>query len=101
MDKIEKSSKSAIKMLREEAIKDVRSTTGANYRGIMLLAGETGIDKVNRDSIKKVDYYKVKKEDEWKVKIAADLMDIREGFSEVEGFQQKEMSDLLDSICVS
>ena len=101
MDKIEKSSKSAIKMLRQEAIKDVRSTTGANYRGIMLLAGETGIDKVNRDSIKKVDYYKVKKEDEWKVKIAADLMDIREGFSEVEGFQQKEMSDLLDSICVS
>ena len=101
MDKIEKSSKSAIKMLREEAIKDVRSTTGANYRGIMLLAGETGIDKVNRDSIKKVNYYEVKKEDEWKVKIATDLMDIREGISEVEGFQQKEMGNLLNSICVS
>ena len=80
-------------MVIEEAIKDVRSTTGANYRGIKLLAGETAIDKV--------DYYKVKKEDEWKVKIAADLIDIREGFSEVEGFQQKEMSELLDSICVS
>ena len=36
MDKIEKSKKVAIKMLKKEAMRDVRSTTGANMRGIIL-----------------------------------------------------------------
>jgi hypothetical protein len=60
MDKIDKTDKKAIKMLKREAIKDVRSTTGANYRGIMLMSGETTIQKVNRDSLKKVEIYKTK-----------------------------------------
>ena len=101
MDKIDKTDKKAIKMLKREAIKDVRSTTGANYRGIMLMSGETTIQKVNRDSLKKVQFYKVKKEDEWKVNIAADLHNCREGIAEIEGFTQEEMGVLLDSICVS
>ena len=101
MDKIDKTDKMAIKMLKREAMKDVRSTTGANYRGIMLLSGETSIQKVNRDSLKKVEFYKVKKEDDWKVNIAADLIDLREGIAEIEGFNKEEMGVLLDSICVS
>ena len=101
MDKIDKTDKMAIKMLKREAMKDVRSTTGANYRGIMLLSGETSIQKVNRDSLKKVEFYKVKKEDDWKVNIAADLIDLREGIAKIEGFNKEEMGVLLDSICVS
>ena len=101
MDKIDKTDKEAIKMLKREAMKDVRSTTGANYRGIMLMSGETTIKKVNRDSLKKVEVYKVKEEDLWKVKIAADLIDLREGIAELEGFNKEEMGVLLDSICVS
>ena len=101
MDKIVKSDKSAIKMLRKEAMNDVRSTTGANYRGIMLLTGETGIEKVNRESIKKMKYYNIEEKDEWKVQIASDLLDIREGIKEIEGFEKKEMSNLLNNICVS
>ena len=42
MDKIEKS---ALRMLKHEAIKDVRSTTGTNFRGIMLLIGDMSIEK--------------------------------------------------------
>ena len=101
MDKIDKTDKKAIKMLKREAIKDVRSTTGANYRGIMLMSGETTIQKVNRDSLKMVQFYKVKKVDEWKVNIAAELHNCREGIAEIEGFTQEEMGVLLDSICIS
>ena len=82
-------------------MKDVRSTTGANFRGIMLLSGETTIEKVNRDSLKQLEFYITKKEDLWKVKIAADLIDFREGITEIKGFNQEEMGALLDSICVS
>ena len=82
-------------------MKDVRSTTGANYRGIMLLTGETGIGKVTRESIKEMKYYNIEEKDEWKVRIASDLLNIREGIKEIEGFEKKEMSNLLNNICVS
>ena len=82
-------------------MKDVRSTTGANFRGIMLLSGETTIEKVNRHSLKQLVFYITKKEDLWNVKIAADLADFRERITEIEGFNQKEMGALLDSISVS
>ena len=101
MDKIDKTDKVAIKMLKREAMKDVRSTTGANIRGIMLLSGETNIQKVNRDSLNKVEFYKVKNEDKWKVNIAADLLNCREGITEIEGYKQEEMGAVLNSICVS
>ena len=101
MDKIDKSDKVAIRMLKKEAMKDVRSTTGANFRGIMLLSNEMSIQKVNRESLKKVEYYIVKKEDKWKTDIAADLLNCREGITEIDGFKQEEMGALLDSICVS
>ena len=101
MDKIDKSDKVAIRMLKKEAMKDVRSTTGANFRGIMLLSNEMSIQKVNRESLKKVEYYIVKKEDKWKTDIAADLLNCREGIIEIDGIKQEEMGALLDSICVS
>ena len=41
-------------MLRKEAMRDVRSTTGANLRVIMLLAGKSCIVNVTRDGMKNV-----------------------------------------------
>ena len=50
-------------MLKKEAIRDVRSTTGANMRGILLLMGKTSYDDVTRDNLKDMEFYKVKNED--------------------------------------
>ena len=101
MDSIEKSDKLAIKMLRKEAMKDVRSTTGANYRGIMMLTGESSIYKVNRKSLEKMKVYEVKDENLWKVNIAADLLNIRDGIMEIDEFEKEDMAALLHNICVS
>ena len=101
MEKIDKSEKSAIKMLKKEAMRDVRSTTGANLRGIMLLAGESSIMNVTRDSLKNVEFYKVKEEDKWKIHIAAEALEVSQGISEIEMFEQQEMTAVLHHICVS
>ena len=101
MDMIENSDKEAIKMLRKEAMKDVRSTTGANYRGIMLLSGQSSIKKVTRESVKEIQYYEINQNNQWKVNIAADLINLRDGIKEIEGFEKEEMSVLLNNICVS
>ena len=57
MDKIDKSEKVAIKMPKKEAMRDVRTTTGANMRGIMLLMGKVSCDDVTRDNLKDMEYY--------------------------------------------
>ena len=98
MEKIDKSQKTAIKMLKKEAI---RSTTGANLRGIMLLAGESSIVKVTRDSVRNIEYYKVKDEDLWKIHIASEAYEVSQGISEIEMFDQPEMTAVLHHICVS
>ena len=67
----------------------------------MLLAGETSIEKVNKDSLKMIVYYSVKKEDVWKVNIATDLLNIKEGITEIEDFEKEDMTAFLHNICVS
>ena len=101
MEKIDKSEKVAIKMLKKEAMGDVRSTTGANMRGIMLLMGKTSYDDVTRDNMKDIEYYKVKEEDKWKICIAAEAYKVSNGESEIEMISQAEMAALLQYICVS
>ena len=72
VEKIDKSEKTAIKMLQKEAMKDVRSTTGVNLSGIMLLASLSSIMNVTRNGMKNVEYYEVKDEDMWKIHIASE-----------------------------
>ena len=67
----------------------------------MLLAGETSIEKVNKDSLKMIVYYSVKKEDVWKVNIATDLLNIKERITEIEDFEKEDMTAFLHNICVS
>ena len=101
MEKIEKSQKIAIKMLKKEAMKDVRSTTGNNMRGIMLLMGKASFKDVTRVNLKDLEYYKVNEEDKWKISIATELYEICNGDSEIEMFDQSEIAAVFYSICVS
>ena len=101
MDQIDKSEKTAIKMLKREAMKDVRSITGNNFRRIMLLMGEDSFKNVNKYNVDKINYYKVKMEDMWKVKIATKAIDLRDGYGEIATFKNKEIKALIQFVCVS
>ena len=101
MDQIDKSEKTAIKMLKREAMKDVRSITGNNFRRIMLLMGEDSFKNVNKYNVDKINYYKVKMEDMWKVKIATEAMDVRDGNGEIATFKKEEIEAMLQFACVS
>ena len=56
MSQIDRSEKTAIKMLKREALKNVRSITGNNMRRIMLLMGEDCMEKVTKNNMDKIDY---------------------------------------------
>ena len=64
----------------------------------MLLAGKSSVSKVTRDSVKEIQFYEVKKNDQWKADFAADLIDLRDGIKEIEGFEKEERSILLNNI---
>ena len=101
IQKIDKSEKIAIKMLKKVALRDVRSITGGNMRGIMPLMGKTSYSNVTRDKVKDMNYYKVKEEDMWKVCIASEAYEVSNGDYEIEMFEQSEMAAVLRHICVS
>ena len=50
-------------MLMTEAMADVRSTTGSNFRNIRLLVGKTSVDDVRLEDIDKISYFKMKEEE--------------------------------------
>ena len=101
MERIDKSSKSALKILKQEALKDVRSITGTNYRGIMLLMGEMDIRKVSVQNIENLQYRVIPQEDQWKLDITKELSDVMNGDVEVKGFNFMELKDIFESLCVS
>lgn len=101
MERIEKSGKQAIKMLKLEASKDVRSTTGSNYRGIMILLGNMDVRSVSIQSIRQLEYRPVSEHDQWKVMLAKELYDVLNGDTELEGFNMTEVEDMMEFLCTS
>ena len=101
MERIEKSGKQAIKMLKLEASKDVRSTTGSNYRGIMILLGNMDVRSVSIQSIRQLEYRPVSEHDQWKVMLAKELYDVLNGDTELEGFNMTDVEDMMEFLCTS
>jgi hypothetical protein len=101
MEKIDQSNKSALKILNQEALKDVRSNPGTNYQGIMHLLGDMDIRKVTVQGIENLVYKVIPQEDQWKLDIPMELSDVMNGDAEVEGFNWKELEYIFESVCVS
>ena len=98
MDKIDTSDKSALKMLKEEAMHDVRSVTGRNFRNIMLLAGKSCIDHVRKGSFN-WSYFPLDEDDKWKVGMIKEIIDAKNDVMEVPGFEQDELETILLHLC--
>ena len=99
MDKIEKSGKTAIKILKQEAMSDVRSVTGSNYRNIMLLLGKTNVFDVKMEDSERLSYIMIEEMDRWKVPYIKEIIDIKAGLMEVPGFDTEELDTILCHLC--
>ena len=101
MERIETSGKLAIKMLKSEAKKDVRSTTGANYRGIMMLLNNMNVNSVTIQSVKNLEYRQVSENDQWTVMMVKELHDVLNGDTVLEGFEPTEVKNMMEFLCTS
>ena len=100
IEKIQNSSKLALKQLLEIVMKDVRMTTGANLRSIMI---KTGMNRVEDLKAGKVDieYHKVEKTDEWKIGFVKELVNVKQEELNVAGMDSEELDEILEYLCTS
>ena len=100
IEKIRRSSKVALNQLLELVRRDVRLTTGANLRLIMIM---TELGRIEDLKPGKVDfeYHKVKKIDEWKIGFVKELVDVKQEELNVTGMDLVELEEILEYLCTS
>ena len=69
MEKIEKSKKPILKVLKEATERDVMSRTGGNMRKIMLLVGKSDISYVTQTDVDNRKYFPISHDDKWKLEL--------------------------------
>jgi hypothetical protein len=101
MDKIRNSEKLALKMLQLEAMRDVRSVTGSNYRNVMLLLGKSRVEDVKLEDSTSLTYHTLDPSEAWKVSSIKAIINTKAGMLEVPGFQIEELEEILHHLCTS
>ena len=101
MDKIDKSDKKTLMMIKDEAMSDVRSVTGSNYRKIMLLLGKSKVADVKYEDSALLTYHQLDETDRWKVGVIKEIIDIKAGVLEVNGFDDDEVDCILSHLCTA
>ena len=88
-------------MLMETARDDVRSTTGCNYRNIMLLCGKTKPCQIVMEDIERIEYARNDEEAQWKAGVVKEIVNIRNGVTVVPGFESEQLDQILEYLCTS
>ena len=98
IDQIKNSKKLALRQLLEIAQSDVRTTTGANLRFIMLLTEKNKIDDLKAGNVDFA-YHTVKEADKWKIDFVKELIDVKNDDLNVAGMYNDELEEILEYLC--
>ena len=95
--KILASDKAVLRTVFHMIKRDCRSTTGENLRKIMLILGETNVEKLESVKLLSKTYVDIPTGDEWKINIAKELLDTR-NLLIINGFKRKELDEMLEFV---
>jgi hypothetical protein len=101
INKIENSSKKALKALLEISKRDQRTTTGRNLRKIMFMAGKGTIMDLKVGDAESIQYFKVPDCEAWRINLVKELVDIKHEEIEVPGMMKAELDQILNNICTT
>ena len=100
IENIRRSSKVALNQLLELVQRDVRLTTGANLRLIMIMAELGRIEDMKPGKVD-FEYHKVKKIDEWKIWFVQEIVDVKQEELNITGMDLAEIEEILEYLCTS
>ena len=96
-----KNSKKAVIRDTFEKIKvDIRSTTGRNLAELAQLLGKP-IMRLTPNDADLIIYEKADSNEEYRIEFVREVIDVKAGILEVEGFDEEELSLILDCLCTS
>ena len=98
---IENSSKLAIKSLLKICKNDCRSITGKNLRRLMLMCDKDNIDHLKESDIDGLEYSPIPETETWRMNLLPELLSTRSSNTEIPGFTDKEITDLVCLVCTS
>ena len=95
-----KSKKIALKELYNTIKEDTQSITGNNLRRIILLCDKNNADELETNDENGILYKPIPENERWRIGLVKELIDIKYGEYEVNGFNFKEIEDILDTVCI-
>ena len=101
LQQIRSSKKSIPKLLLCHISQDVRSTTGKNLRNILLQTDKACVHELLKNDVKDIEYHPVPTKEKWKVDVLKELIENRDGSLVIEGFDDEELSQMINYLCIS
>ena len=99
MKRLSSSRKDVLRKTFEICKKDCRTTTGSNIRNIMLESKVNSFEQLSKTDLKMLKFHPAPQEDQWRIPLIKDLVDIRDGISDVIGWSKDELEASLDFLC--
>ena len=81
--------------------KDTQSVTGSNLRQILVLTEKTDISELNPADSQSIKYCNVPSGEEWRIGLLKELINVRTGNLQVNGFTEAEINSIIGDICRS
>ena len=87
-------------MLLTQIQLDVRSTIGRNFRNILLQTDKRNVEQLRREDYYILQYHPSSAENKWKKEMLKELLAVKRNQVEVDGFDQEELDEIMEFICV-
>ena len=99
---IKNSPKPALRQLYSIVKSDVRTTTGANLRNILLKTSLSNVDEIDMSTVRQIKYKEIANEDMWRIPIIKEIIDIKYGLvTPPEGWSDEELNEVFHHACTS
>ena len=98
-EQIMKSSKQLPKQMLRLIRADVRSTTGANLRNILLQTEKVHVDQLKPGDVLQLVYHPLSNEHKWKTNMIKEILKVRSGKVDIDDFDYDELSEILNHLC--
>ena len=97
---IKNSAKPVLRQLYSIAKNDVRTTTGANLRNILLKTTLLNVDDLQPSTVQQIRYKEIKDEDMWRIPIIQEALDMKYGdINPPDGWTIEELDDIWEFAC--
>ena len=101
VNKIENSEKIALKNVLNTVKNNTLSVTGKNLRNIMLLTEKVKISDLTPEDADSIKYREVPEKELWRIGFLKELIELKDGDLQVNGFSYEEFDDFVKFVCTT